>query len=286
MRERDLPTARGRFSALDNGHQDRADQPDDGRPPLLALHGWLDNAASFLPMAPLLSRYRLVALDMPGHGRSFHYPDDAEYSLFSTILDILAAADALGWERFSLLGHSMGGSIASLVAAAAPDRVVSAHLIEALGPLASDAPSTAVRLQDAVQRRRALDLGRKRVFTDIELAIQARMHTPVAAVDEPTARLLVQRGVRAVDGGYLWSSDARLTLPTAVRMTEEQVQDCLRAIRCPVHLLLADPPPPYFPPGLREMRIACVPDLRWQELAGGHHLHMTHPAETVAALAL
>lgn len=282
MRERDLPTARGRFAALDNGADDR----DDGRPPLLALHGWLDNAASFLPMAPLLSHYRLVALDMPGHGRSFHYPDDAEYSLFSTILDILAAADALGWERFSLLGHSMGGAVSSLVCAAAPARVISAHLIEALGPLSADAPSTAERLEDAVKRRRALDVARKRVFTDLNLAVQARMHTPVAAVDETTARLLVTRGVRDVEGGYLWSSDARLTLPTAVRMTEEQVRSCLRAIRCPVHLVVADPPPIYFSPELRDARIACVSQLQLAVLQGGHHLHMTHAAETVDALGL
>ena len=282
LRDRDLPTARGRFAALDNA----ANEGDDGRPPLLALHGWLDNAASFAPMAPQLAHHRLVALDMPGHGRSFHYPDDAEYSLFSTILDILAAADALGWERFALLGHSMGASIASLVAAAAPERVSALHLIEALGPLSAEAPSTAGRLQDAVVRRRALDVGRKRVFPDLQLAIQARMHTPVASVDEATARLLVARGVRQVDGGYLWSSDARLTLPTAVRMTEDQVRDCLRAIRCPAHLLVADPTPPYFTPELRDARAACVPQLRLTVLPGGHHLHMTHPAEVASALGL
>lgn len=287
MRERDLPTARGRFAALDNGTFDNGiDDNDDGRPPLLALHGWLDNAASFAPMAPLLAHYRLVALDMPGHGRSFHYPDDAEYSLFSTVLDILAAADALGWQRFALLGHSMGGAISSLVAAAAPERVSALHLIEALGPLSADASSAAERLQDAVKRRRALDVTRKRVFADLDLAVQARMHTPVAAVDETTARLLVARGVCEVDGGYLWSSDARLTLPTAVRMTEDQVQDCLRAIRCPVRLLVADPPPPYFTPALRDARVACVPGLQLTVLPGGHHLHMTHPVDTVAALGL
>jgi pimeloyl-ACP methyl ester carboxylesterase len=115
MRDIVLDTARGRFGALRNDNTDGV--------PLLALHGWLDNAASFLPMAPLLTGYDLVALDMPGHGRSFHYPDDAEYSLFSTILDLLAAADTLGWERFAVLGHSMGGAIASLLAAAAPERI-------------------------------------------------------------------------------------------------------------------------------------------------------------------
>ena len=278
MRDFTLDAARGRFAGLRNDNA--------GAPPLLAMHGWLDNAASFRPMAPLLAGYDLAALDMPGHGRSFHYPADAEYSLFSTILDVLAAADALGWGRFAVLGHSMGGAIASVLAAAAPDRVEALYLIEALGPLSGAEDTTASRLRDAVTQRRALDGKRKRVFADPEVAVLARMQTNITALDENCSRLLIERGIRAVDGGYEWSSDARLTLPTAVRMSETQIQDCLRAIACPVTLLVAEPTPPYFTPALRDARVACVPRIRSVSLAGSHHLHMTHPAEVVAALGL
>jgi pimeloyl-ACP methyl ester carboxylesterase len=278
MRDLRLDTARGRFGALRNDNTDGL--------PLLALHGWLDNAASFRPMAPQLAGYDLVALDMPGHGRSFHYPADAEYSLFSTILDMLAAADALGWQRFAVLGHSMGGAIASILAAAAPDRVERLCLIEALGPLAGAEDTTASRLRDAVIQRRALDGKHKRVFADPELAVQARMYTSITALDEASARLMIERGIHAVEGGFEWSSDARLTLPTAVRMSETQIQDCLRAIACPVTLLVADPTPPYFTPALREARVACVPQIHSVSLLGSHHLHMTHPVEVVAALGL
>lgn len=278
MREIFIDSARGRFAALRN---DRTDAPK-----LLAMHGWLDNAASFRPMAPWLAHYDLVALDMPGHGRSFHYPDDAEYSMFSTLLDLLAAADALGWPRFAVLGHSMGGAIASMLAAAAPERIERLFLIEALGPLAAQEDTTASRLRDSVTQRRALDAKRKRVFTDPQVAVQARMQTNITALDEGSSRLLVERGIRAVEGGYEWSSDARLTLPTAVRMSETQIRDCLRAIACPTTLLVADPPPPYFTPALRDERVACVRDIRCVSMPGSHHLHMTHPAEAVAVLGL
>lgn len=278
MREIFIDSARGRFAALRN---DRTHAPK-----LLAMHGWLDNAASFRPMAPWLAHYDLVALDMPGHGRSFHYPDDAEYSMFSTILDLLAAADALGWPRFAVLGHSMGGAIASMLAAAAPERIERLFLIEALGPLAAPEDTTASRLRDSVTQRRALDGKRKRVFSDPQVAVQARMQTSITALDEGSSRLLVERGIRAVEGGYEWSSDARLTLPTAVRMSETQIRDCLRAIACPMTLLVADPPPPYFTPALRDARVACVRDIRCVSMPGSHHLHMTHPAEAVAVLGL
>jgi pimeloyl-ACP methyl ester carboxylesterase len=278
LHELDLPTGRGRFAGLRNGNA--------GAPPLLALHGWLDNAASFAPMAPFLAGYDLVALDLPGHGQSFHYPVDAEYSLFSTLLDVLAAADALGWTRFTLLGHSMGGAIASLLAAAAPERIERLRLIEAIGPLAATEDTTAERLRDAVAKRRALDGKRKRVFGDPDLAVRARMQTNITSLDEDSARLLVGRGLNTLPDGYEWSSDTRLTLPTAVRMSEAQVADCLRAIVCPVRMVMADPAPPYIPTSMRDGRIACVRDIACTVLPGSHHLHMTHPREVVAALGL
>jgi len=49
-------------------------------PRLLALHGWLDNAASFDRLAPLLcEHFHIVALDLPGHGRSGHRPPGTWY---------------------------------------------------------------------------------------------------------------------------------------------------------------------------------------------------------------
>lgn len=294
LRDIDIDTPRGRFAALTNraivgdvaGDVGEFSQGHDPRPPLLALHGWLDNAASFLPMAPLLAHYHFVALDMPGHGQSFHYPDVAEYTPFSAILDIVAAADALGWTRFAVLGHSMGGALSSLLAAAAPERVASLHLIEALGPLAGQDEGSSQRLRDALSKRRSLHLSRKRVFSDIATGVQARMHTNVTTLDEVSAQAIVQRGVRPVDGGYTWSSDARLTLPTAVRMTEGQIRDCLRAIECPVRIVMADPSPPYLPASLRDPRLACVRDVGCRILPGSHHLHMTHPREVAEALEL
>ena len=129
----------------------RAHGPPDGQP-VLALHGWLDNAASFEPLAPLLAGIRLVALDLPGHGRSAHRPPGCPYHFVDYADDVLDAADALGWDRFTLLGHSLGGAIATLVAAARPGRVERLAMIEALGPLSEEPASLPARLERAVQR--------------------------------------------------------------------------------------------------------------------------------------
>lgn len=255
---------------------------DRGGVPVLALHGWLDNAASFVPLAGHLQGIDLVAIDLPGHGASSHLPPGADYSLAGTALAALDAADALGWTRFGVLGHSMGASVGCLVAAAAPDRVQRLVAIEALGALADAEDHTASRLRDALAARRALRGKQLRVFPDVDAAVRARMQA--SALDEPVARLLVERGLREVDGGRAWSSDPRLTVSTPVRMTEGQVRDLLRNLACPVLALYAEPAQPYFPEPLRSERAALPSDIRLVRMAGGHHLHMEQPATVAGAI--
>ncbi|MBU6477927.1 MAG: alpha/beta fold hydrolase, partial [Xanthomonadaceae bacterium] len=128
---------------------------DAAAPPLLALHGWLDNAASFARLAPLLAwRQRVIALDLPGHGHSAHLPRGVRrYHIADQVDRVLDFADALKLERFDLLGHSLGAGIASLTAAAVPARIGKLALIEGLGPLGDDGSQTLTRWRDAHAQR-------------------------------------------------------------------------------------------------------------------------------------
>jgi pimeloyl-ACP methyl ester carboxylesterase len=87
-----------------------------------------------------------------------------------------------------------------------------------------------------------------------------------------------------VPGGFVWSSDPRLTITTAVRMTEGQVRDLVANIACPARVLYADPAPPYFPEALRRERAALLPNGDVHVIAGGHHLHMEDPATVAEAI--
>ena len=267
-REIRLPVAWGELAGL------RLERP--GRPRVVALHGWLDNAASFLPLLPYLPDLDLLLLDLPGHGHSTHLPPGAEYDQAIHLHATLDAVDALGWECFALLGHSMGASIAALLAVAAPPRVERLALIETLGPLVEAPEQTAVRLRQAVAAARALPDKPLRVFPDLDLAVRARMQA--SRLDEIHARLLVERGTRAVPGGHVWRSDQRLTLPSPTRLTEAQVLDLLAAIACPLRLLYADPAQPYFTDPVRRARLSAVPGAELAVLSGGHHLHMDQAA--------
>ena len=113
----------------------------------------------------------LVALDLPGHGRSAHLPPGADYAFVGAVNAVLDVADALGWERFALLGHSMGAGIASLVAAACPQRIERFVAIEALGALAEAPERTVARLRDAVAACARCARKPLRVFPDIDTAV-------------------------------------------------------------------------------------------------------------------
>ena len=260
-----LPTARGTLTALRSGNPDG--------PRLLALHGWLDNAASFIPLQPELAGFDLVALDLPGHGGSAHRLPGYDYVFVDWIHDVLDVLDVLGWQQAHLLGHSMGGAIASMVAAAAPERVLRLALIEALGPISGQADDAGSRLRMAVTARRALDGSKTpRVIPSLDAAVAARLAVSQMAIDAAT--LIVQRNLRAVAGGFAWRSDPRLTLPGHIRTGEDFIRDWIRAIEAATLVLAADPAPVYFTAQARDARIAELKDGRCQVIAGGHHLHM------------
>ncbi|MGX5729626.1 alpha/beta fold hydrolase [Pseudoxanthomonas beigongshangi] len=274
MEEFSADIAMGRIGGLRGG--------EPGGTRVLALHGWLDNAASFLPLAGHLPGIELVVPDLPGHGHSVHIGPGAEYTSGVAVNAVLDLADALGWDEFCLLGHSMGAGIASLLAASSPRRVRRLVAIEALGGLSETVDRTAARWQEAIAAARALPGKRLRVFTDIATPIRARMQAN--QLSEANARLLVERGIRAVDGGYVWSSDQRLTLPTPQRLDEAQIAALVADIHCPTRVIFAEPAQPYFPEPLRSQRARLLPAGELIVMAGTHHLHMEDPAGVARAI--
>lgn len=259
----------------------RVHGPTDGVP-LLALHGWLDNAASFDRLAPLLPEARFVALDLPGHGHSDWRGPEAAYHFIDWPPDVIDAADALGWQRFVLLGHSMGAGIATLVAGALPERVMGLVLVEGLGPMVSPPEEAPDRLADWIVHRGRLLARRPKPYRD---RMEAAQHLlKVAAMEPSSAELLVARGIHDVEGGVAWRADPRLKGTSPLRFTEAHVQAFLRRIRCPALLVAAERGYP-FDTEMVEARLAAVPSLKVARVPGGHHVHLDDPAAVAAVVA-
>ncbi len=101
---------------------------DPAKPLLIMIHGWLSHRGVWRTTLPALQdRFYCVAVDLLGFGDN-EKPADADYSIAAQAQRIVTLADELGYHKFSLLGHSMGGQISTHIAAiTAPERVE--HLI-------------------------------------------------------------------------------------------------------------------------------------------------------------
>ncbi|WP_312915911.1 alpha/beta fold hydrolase [Stutzerimonas kunmingensis] len=253
--------------------------PDDGKP-VIALHGWLDNAATFSRLAPRLQGLRIVALDLPGHGHSDHRPIGAGYNIWDYAHDVLQVAEQFGWQCFSLLGHSMGAIVSVLLAGALPERVERLALIDGVIPYTGEADSAPQKLGSALEALLAVNDKRKPVYASFDQAVEARMKG-VGAVSREAAELLAQRGLMPVPGGYTWRTDPRLMLPSAMRLTRAHALAFVSRVACPTSLVLAEQGL-MMQPELLELVESFPFDIR--RLVGGHHLHLDDDigAEAVA----
>lgn len=245
--------------------------PEDGQP-VLALHGWLDNANSFARLAPRLEGLRIVALDLAGHGFSDHRPPGANYALWDYAHDVLQVAELLGWERFALLGHSLGAIVATIVAGAVPERIERVVLIDGVLPPNPPPHDPVARMGLALREQLALGQKRKAVHPTLERAIEARMRG-VVAVSREASELLGERNLMPVPGGFSWRSDSRLMLSSPVRLTEAQALAFIDAIECPTQLIVAQD-------GRLAQQTELLARLPWAPviLPGGHHLHLNDEA--------
>lgn len=252
---------------------------------ILATHGWLDNAASFTALAPLLTGCDVVALDLPGHGRSAHRGAGNLQFFIEYAADVVAALDALQWPDAILLGHSLGAGVMSCVAGVVPERVQALLLIEGFAPQPA-APEKIVDSLRAAITAAQRGAGESAGYADIAQAIVARSkgYWPLS---DPAAQVILQRALTADAGGVLrWHTDPRLRQPSALKLVDGQVRALLAQVRAPALLLGAER-------GLfasREapaLQFGTIANLAYRCLPGGHHLHLepeTAPAVAAALL--
>jgi pyruvate dehydrogenase E2 component (dihydrolipoamide acetyltransferase) len=99
---------------------------------VLLIHGYGGDRNSWLFLQePLAVKYRVYALDLPGHGTSAKDVGDGSVGILADA--VVAVLDALGAARAHLVGHSMGGAVALVVAARDPGRIASLTLIAPSG---------------------------------------------------------------------------------------------------------------------------------------------------------
>ncbi len=255
-----------------------------GGRPLLALHGWLDNAASFDALGEWLGEHvgdiHMLAIDLPGHGLSDNKPAHASYQIWDDLLIILAVADAMGWEQFGLLGHSRGAIMSVLLTAACPERVSALICLDGLIPEPVKVEDTAQQLGSYLQDCRRLHERKPRVFKSLDEIVKARVK--VMPMGEQAARKISERAAIKTQGGYIWNSDPRLKAASAFKLTQDHLQAILASLDVPVMLVVAESGFGRYPQ-IKAMT-ALIKDCHFRQLPGSHHFHMEAAAPEIGTL--
>lgn len=247
---------------------------DPTKPMILALHGWLDNAVSFQPIAEYLTDYYILALDITGHGLSSHRSNGAHYHLIDFAYDLHELVDSQGWQSFILMGHSMGGIISTIYASCFPEHVSKLISIESFGPMTKDTQSSPTQLRDSILSRLKAQQSEAKHPSSIERTIEAR--AKVGDIKLESARLLITRNIREENDQLFFTTDRRLRTFSSLRMTESQAEAFMRNIKCPTLVITGSQ-------GYESMRATVQKRLDWVEnltvaqCEGHHHLHMDNP---------
>lgn len=149
---------------------------EDGGRPLLLVHGFMGAKEDFAEHLDALGDlgWHAVAPDLRGHGESDHPAGRSSYGLRTFARDVLAVGDALGWhDRFTLLGHSVGGMIAQLAALAAPHRLDGLVLMDTgHGPLGSIDPELVALAKSVVEE------GGMPLYVEVSKTVPDALGTP------------------------------------------------------------------------------------------------------------
>ncbi len=248
---------------------------------LLCVHGWLDNANSFLPLFPYLDNVEIVAIDLPGHGLSSPIGDNAYYHLLEAGLLLPRVVEALGWPSCHLLGHSLGGNLATIAAVADAAQFESLVLLESLGPLTEPAEQLPARLTKALEHRRAAHRYDSRTFATPQQAVETRL--AAAKMSQRAAELIIERQLKPVEGGWQWSFDPKQRMASSVYLSEDQVTALLESLSLSTLVVLAEDG--YLASRTEtSSRLAKIPRLVQVTVPGNHHMHMDDPLPTANAL--
>ena len=256
----------------------RADGPDDG-PLVVLLHGFPETSLSWRHQLPALAAagYRAVAPDQRGYSPRARPTDVGEYRFDRLTSDVLGFADALGVERFHLVGHDWGGAVAWQVAGRHPDRLDTVTSVSTPHPAAF---RHAIRDGDQRDRSGYIQFFRtpeaEPFFLDDDATGLRALYTASSMPEEAVkeyVRVLTQPG--AMTGALNWYRAADLGLVEG-----------LGPITTPTMYVWSTSDPALGPDAAEATADHVAGPYRFEVLEGVSHWIPEHAAETLNALLL
>jgi len=266
------PDTDDRFVRLDDGDLHLVQDGKPGGPALLLIHGTAGSAAWWDPVVPpLADAYRVVRVDLLGHGRSSS--PAGGYDIPAHARRVGAALDRLGAGRVVVVGHSMGCMVATALAEQRPDKVTALALID-MGPSLDAQIPEGLLVRLLLARFPGQLMWRLRSEATIRKAMGTAVTRPV---DIPGALIEATLGMthRALAGTARGSLDY---------LRQRSLPDRLAALGVPVLVIFGTEDARY--PSSSAAAYRAVPGARVELLPGVGHTPMLEDPQTTSTLLL
>lgn len=261
-------------------------------PPILAIHGWQDNAGSFDPLAECLpENISLLAIDLPGHGYSSWIPKGMPYSPIIYLQTIERVKKYYGMDKIGLIGHSLGGMVTFNYTSLYPENVkyVVAFDYFKYPSFNPDRHFTLFtkEFDEFFKMENWSDDKLPPSYTETD-AISRWIASTNKSLDENMCKTLMTRGVTKIhdNGNVYFHRDPRVKLFLAnTGLSHEQLRCMAARITCP-YMIIKGEQSRYnerreFYYDLLKVIENYSSDFKFYTCIGTHHFHMSSP-RTVA----
>ncbi|KAG7196535.1 hypothetical protein KM043_018558 [Ampulex compressa] len=261
--------------------------------PIVALHGWQDNAGSYDTLAAsLLPDLAILCIDLPGHGYSSHLPIGEFYYVFwDGVLTLRRIVKHFKWAKVKLLGHSLGGAISFLYAASFPDEVDALVCLDIASPSVKNPAKIVEITGDYVDKFLKYETltNENMPCYEYEEMIDIVEDAYTGSVTRESAKILMKRGMQSAHTAnrYYFSRDPRLKVALLGSLSMDLVLAYAARIKCSYLNIRAVPGLKFDEPENYHSVLAQIKTsarkYEYHEIEGTHHVHMNNP-ERVAPI--
>lgn len=258
--------------------------------PVLTMHGWLDNAASFDPLMALLPEsLSVLVIDLPGHGRSSHYPPGLLYHFTEDLVTIRNIVNHFGWKKVTMMGHSMGSMFTFIYAAVFPTQVEKIVGFDILRPV----PLVSSRFikNGGTQIDKFIDLINNPIEPpeyEVDDIIERHIKATQNSLTKDSCKILMTRGsfVSKKRSGYVGlTRDIRMRVSLLHSLPHEFLLELTSRIKCEVLNVKFKQGPYYEKKEFYEETLNILRQsakrLEYHEVEGTHHAHLNNPESVV-----
>ncbi|CAB0028778.1 unnamed protein product [Trichogramma brassicae] len=241
--------------------------------PILAVHGWMDNAGSFDHIAPLIENHPILAIDLPGHA-------------LRTIIK------KFGWSKVKLLGHSMGGVMCFNYSRLFPEEVQFVVALDILAFLSMSQVQQTRLLAYGIDKLMEFEkkmTSKPPTYAENEIIDNWIKKSQFQSLDEPAVRSLMKRGCEKTEEDKLfYTRDFRLSIPGfGPTYSRENCMEMAQSITSPYMVVRAADGPftkDTYWTIIGDVLKKSSQDFQYVKVEGTHHFHMTNAKEVAAAI--